>query len=134
MRLLRYYYYRVYNYYKKADPDPFFKTFAVVFVGAFFNFLALASITSIFLKIKFVFFTVEKGVGRLWPLLFILPLFGILFHYFKKQDYHNKIDDEFKNETPKQKFRSGFFVILYFVGTITLFVLSLWIREKIDGY
>ncbi len=133
MRLFRYYYYRIYSYYS-TEPAPFFKVFAVIFVGAFFNFLALASLVSVLLEIRFTFFTVEKGIGRLWPLIFILPLFGVLLHFFKKQGYHDRILGEFKDETPKQKFKSGVFVILYFVGSIALFVLSLWIREKVNGY
>lgn len=77
MRIFRYYYFRIYTYYSKGDPDPFLKTFVVIFAGAFFNFLTLASAMSIILKVKFTFFTVEKGIGRLWPLLLLLPLFGL---------------------------------------------------------
>lgn len=134
LRFLRYYYYRVFSYYSKGDSVPFLSTFLVIFVVAFFNFLALASIVSIILKINFTFFTVEKGIGRLCSLLFILPLFGIFLHHFKKHAYHDRIIEEFKDETPKQKSKSGLFVILYFVGSLILFIASLWLRDKISGY
>lgn len=134
MRALRYYYYRIYTYYSKGDPNPSLKTFIVIFVGAFFNFLTLASAMSIILKIRFTFFAVEKGAGRLWPLLFLLPLYGLFTYYFRKLEYHGKIIREFSDETRIQKYRSGLFVILYFVTTIILFVVSLWIRQKANGY
>lgn len=55
-------------------------------------------------------------------------------YYFKKLRYHDKIIQEFRVETSKQKFKSSFFVILYFVITIILFVFSLWIRQEANGY
>jgi hypothetical protein len=133
MRLLKYYYYHVYTYYSK-EPAPLLKVFAVSFVGVFFNFLTIASFLSIILKTRFTFFVVGQGIGRLWPLLFLLPSYGIFLYYFKNIGYHERIMKAFSNEQSNQKPRGGVLVILYFVSSIALFPLSLYIRIKVEGY
>lgn len=133
MKFLRYFYFRLYHYYSK-EPAPFFKMFSAIFAGLFLNFLTLSSLVSVLLKTKFTFFTVEKGIGRLWPLLIILPLFWILSYHFKKQGYHSTIIEEFENETSKEKLKSSLLVVFYFVSSMILFPVSLWIRQKLNGY
>jgi hypothetical protein len=134
MRLLKYYYFRLYSYYSKGDSVPFLSTFLVVFIFAFFNFLSLLALVAIISKEKFTLPVVEKGTGRLWPLLIVLPLFGLLIYLFKKKGYHDIILEEFRNETSRQKFLSKLFVILYFISSIALFVIALFLRERIAGY
>jgi hypothetical protein len=132
MRLLKYYYYHVYTFYSK-EPEPLLKVFAVSFIGVFFNFLTIASFLSIVLKTKFTFF-VGQGIGSLWPLLFLIPSYGIFSYYFKNIGNHERIMDAFRNKQPNQKPRGGGFVILYFVSSIALFPLSLYILSKVEGF
>ena len=135
MRVLRYYYYRIYSYYSKGDPDPYFATFLVIFLFGFFNFLAIIDILfSVIAGNEIIYFTVKSGIGRLWPALIILPLFSLFYYYFKKRGYHEKILEEFKNETRRQRLMSRLFVILYFMGSIALMGLGLWARQVIRGY
>ena len=103
MKFLRYFYFRLYHVYLK-EPIPFLKVFSVIFVCLLLNFLTLSSLVSVLLKTRFTFFPVEKGIGRLWPLL---PLFWVLSYHFKKQGYHSTIVEEFKNETSKEKLKNS---------------------------
>jgi hypothetical protein len=133
LKLVRYFYFRLYKYYSEG-PAPYFKVFAAVFVGIFFNFLTLSSLISILLKTRFTFFVVEKGIGRLWPLFFILPLYGIFAYYIKNKGRHSEIMKEFKYESAEQKRRSSLAVIAYFISSFALFFLSLWLRQMFMNF
>jgi len=128
MKVVRYFYYQLYSYYSQ-DPAPFFKVFSAAFVGLFLNFLTLSSVVSIFLKTQFIFFVTNKGIGRLWPLLFIIPLFLIVRFYMKPRDCHTRIMKEFKDQSTRQNRNGRIAVISYFVGSFALFFLSLWLRQ-----
>lgn len=134
MRLFRYYYYSVFNYFFNGSSIPFFQTFAVIIVFAFFNVLTLLNlIFSIGFGIKI---TLPVGSGIKWflPVLIILPLFALFYYYFKKLKSHETIMKQFQNESSRQKYLSRLFVIIYFISSIALFVFVLWLRQQIRHY
>ena len=133
MRVVRYFYYQLYSYYSQ-DPAPLFKVFSAAFVGLFLNFLTLTSLVSILLKTHFIFFVTEKGIGRLWPLLFIIPLFLIVRFYMKRRGCHTRIMKEFKDQSTQQNRNGRIAVITNFVGSFALFFLSLWLRESMMNF
>lgn len=126
--IVRYFYYQLYSYYSQ-EPAPFFKVFSAAFVSLFLNFLTLSSIISILLKTQFIFFVTDEGIGRLWPLLFIIPFFLIVKFYMKRLGCHTRIMKEFKNQSTRQNRNGRIAVITYFVGSFALFFLSLWLRQ-----
>ncbi|PYF74198.1 hypothetical protein B0O44_104369 [Pedobacter nutrimenti] len=125
MKLIRYYYYRMYKYFSTGDVVPFFSTFTVISVFFYFNIITLIDIFLFIIGgVKVKLLVVESGVGRLWPALIFLPLYGLFYYYMKRLGHHDKIIDEFKDETKKQKLLSTLFVVTYFVGSIVLFVIT----------
>ncbi len=132
--LLRYYYYRLYSYFSNGDAIPFFSTFLVIMVFACFNLVTLIDIVfSLIFRYKVVL-PVFGGYGQLWYLLIIIPAYMLYHYYLKDLENHGKIIEEFKTETKRQRLISSIWVTMYFVGSIGLFILTLWLREKIRGY
>lgn len=135
MRAFRYLYFRLYSYYKKGDSIPLFSTFAVIFVFGCFNLMTLGQIFfSLIMGLKLNLPTFGLGVGRLWLLLIIVPFYGLFYYYIESLGYHAKIVDEFRNETREQKRYSILLVFIYFIFSIALFALTLWLRQKIRHY
>ena len=134
MRILKYYYFRVYSYYSNGDSVPLLSTFLVIFLFAFFNLLSFLAVISSIMKFKFTLPVFEKGPGRLLPLLIVLPFFGLFYYLVKVRDLHNTIIGEFKEETSRGKFLSKLSVLIYFVSSIVLIVMSLFLRERLAGY
>jgi hypothetical protein len=133
MRIFRYFYFRLYNYYKNS-PSPFFSTSMAIIVFTIFNLFTLAGLLlSVIGNLKIVIPTGD-GVTRLVPLIFIVPIYGIFYFFIKRKGYHDIIMEEFRNETANKKFLSSLFVIIYFIISVSLFVLTLWLRRKFRGY
>jgi len=133
MKIVRYYYYRVYKYFEKGDAVPFFSTFLVIILFLYFNLITLINFMGILMGFDFTL-PVVGGMGKFWPLIFIIPLFALFYVCLKKQGIHDRILEEFQEETKKKRISSGLMTILYFIASIGLSVASLWIREKIRGY
>ena len=133
MKILKCYYFRLYSYYSKGAV-PFLSTFLVIAFMAFFNLLTLLSLFSTLFNVKLTFSISENWIARLWPLYFLMPIFAVFYYCFMTRGYHDKVLTEFKDETPNQKFKGNLLVIAYFIGSMTSFVLSLWIRDKIRGF
>src|SRR6476661_2724839 len=133
MKALKYYYYRMFKYYKNGDSIPYFSTFSTISVFAFFNLLTIFSLLETIIGQKFSLPEIN-GFKRLWLILIIIPLYIIYQQYFVKKGHHNQILKEFANETKKQKRLSIFYTIMYFVFTIVVFFFSLWIRQRIAGF
>lgn len=133
MRAIRYFYYRVFNYYKSGDSIPFFSTYLLIFASLFFHFLTILSlIETIFNVLPALIDT--SGFKRLWSVLVIIPLYVLYNQYFVKAGYHDQILKEFKDETKYQKRLSSFYTIAYFIFTFVFFFLSLWLRAEVRGY
>jgi hypothetical protein len=133
MRVIKYFYYRVFNYYKSGDSTPFFSTFLSIFSSIFFHFLTiLALIETAFNALPISIDT--EGFKSLWFALVIVPIYVLYNQYFVKAGYHDQILNEFKNETKKQKRLSSFYTIAYFILTFVLFFFSLWLRAEVRGY
>jgi len=133
MRAIRYFYYRVFNYYQSGDEMPFFSTYLLIFISLFFHFLTILSL------IETVFNVLPTsidtgGFKRLWSALVIIPFYVLYNQYFVKAGYHEKILKEFKNETKYQKRVSSFYTVAYFIFTVIFFFLSLWLRAEVRGY
>lgn len=130
----KYYYFRIFNYFSDSSSIPLFRTFAVMFVFAYFNLLALSTlIFSVVLNIK-ITLPVGSEVRWFWPLIFIVPLFVLFYSRLKRSGLHNLIFEEYSEETKRQKVNGGWNIILYFISSILLFVLTLWLRQVVRGY
>lgn len=134
MKFFKYYYFRLFSYFSTGTEIPFFRTFAVIFLFAFFNFLTIMNAVSILGKGKKTPLTVSTEINWFLPLLIILPLFSIFFYYLKNLGGHKIIIEEFQKETSKQRFLGGLLIILYLIGSIALFILTLWLRQKYRNY
>lgn len=69
-----------------------------------------------------------------WPLVFIVPLFVLFYFRLVRLGLHDLIFAEYAKETKKQKINRGGGIILYFIGSILLFILVLLLRQKLMGY
>gem|GEM_PF-1193176 len=134
MNFFKYYYYRMFSYFSDGSSIPLFRTFAIMIVFAYFNLLALFTLVfSVGLGVRLTL-PIGEGVRWFWPFVFIVPLF-VLFHYrLKRSGLHALIFEEYSKETRRQKVNGGWIVILYFTGSILLFILTLWLRQAIRGY
>ncbi|ALL06959.1 hypothetical protein AQ505_16570 [Pedobacter sp. PACM 27299] len=134
IRFLKYYYFRIFSYFSDGSSIPLFRTFAIMFVFVYFNLLALITlIFSVGLNIR-LNHPVGNGVRWFLPLVFIVPLFALFYHRLKRSGLHDLIFEEYSKETKKQKISRGWIIILYFIGSILLFISVLWLRQKIRGY
>lgn len=134
IRFFKYYYFRLFSYFSDGSSIPLFRTFAIMFVFAYLNLLALTRlIFSVGLNIR-LNHPVGNGVRWFWPLVFIVSLFALLNHRLKRSGLHDLIFEEYSKETKKQKINRGWIIILYFIGSILLFISVLWLRQKIRGY
>ncbi len=130
MRLIRYYYYRLYLYYAAQGSGPMVSTFLAIFTFAFINGLTLLCIyTGIFPEQAFQIPVAKSGWKRLLPALYILPALGFFMYHFQR-GYHEKIMKEFEGETKHAKKISRFWVVSYLVGSIIVFFLSLELLRK----
>jgi len=127
MRIVRYYYYRLYQYFQDGSEIPFFKTYGVLFVFFFINTLTiLKGILLLTHQHKFTLFAIQ-GLAKLC-LILVIPLF-ILFRYLMIHlDTQELIINEFKGETKKRRNLSAFFTILYFFVSMALFFSILRMR------
>jgi hypothetical protein len=73
----------------------------------------------------------KAGWKRLIPGIVMLPFLGFWFYFFKIKGHSEKILMEFQNETKRAKFISSALVIIYGVGTILFFILSLFLRKHV---
>lgn len=133
MFFLQYYYFRLYKYFSNGDAIPFFSTFLVIAVFGYFNLITLFDFLSIIMD-KRVELLVISGIGKFWPVMFLAPLFGLFHYYLKTLGNHSMIMDRFDKETSKQRIVSVLSVIIYFVVSIGLFVLILWLRQEVRRY
>jgi hypothetical protein len=130
MKVLRYYYYRLYKYFSNGGNIPFFSTYILIIAFLFINFLS-------FVDLIYPFFGLGKlnfPANRFWSLLVIIPGFIIFNHVLKTMSYHDQIIAEFEIETKRSKNTSIVLVIVYFVFSMGFFAFSLWFREKLWGY
>jgi len=75
MKIIRYYYYRLYKYFQAGTEIPFFKTYSVLFIFLFINILKFLKVILLLThQHKFTLFAAE-GFEKLWWLILILPLF-----------------------------------------------------------
>lgn len=134
IQLLKYYYFRMFSYFSNGSSIPIFRAFAVMFVFAYFNLLALSTlILSVGLNVK-LDLPVGSGVRWFWPLIIIIPLFALFYYRLKRFGLHDLIFEKYSKETKREKVNGGWIIILYFVGSILLFVFALWLRQIIRGY
>lgn len=131
--MLKYYYCRVYKYFEKGDAVPFFSTFLVIVLFLYFNLITILEFLGILIGFNFKLPVVD-GVGKFWPVIFILPFFALFYFFLKRRGFHEKIIQEFSEESRNKRNLSALITILYFISSIGLFVVSLWFREKIRGY
>lgn len=130
MKPFKYYYFRVFSYFLTGTEIPFFRTFVVIFLFAFFNFLTIMNVVFTLGRGKKITLPVGTGINWFLPLLIILPLFAIFFYYLKNLGGHKIIMEEFQKETSKQRFLGGLLIILFLIGSMGLFILTLWLRQK----
>lgn len=129
IQLLKYYYFRMFSYFSNGSSIPIFRAFAVMFVFAYFNLLALSTlILSVGLNVK-LDLPVGSGVRWFWPLIIIIPLFALFYYRLKRFGLHDLIFEKYSKETKREKVNGGWIIILYFVGSILLFVFALWLRQ-----
>ncbi|MDB5030097.1 MAG: hypothetical protein JWP71_818 [Mucilaginibacter sp.] len=70
----------------------------------------------------------------LWPILIIVPICGFSYYHLITLDRQQEIMNEFTDEPKQHRFIHGALIILYFVASILLFVLALWLRQIIKNY
>lgn len=134
MWFFTYYYFRIFCYFSDSSSIPLFRTFAVMFTFAYFNLLALVTLLfSVGLNVRLTF-PVGRGIGWFWPFIFIVPLFVLFRSRLKKSGLHDSIFEKYSNETRRQKVKGGWIVVLYFIGSTLLIILTLWLRQAIRGY
>ena len=134
VKFFKYFYFRMFSYFSDSSSIPLFRTFAIMFVFAYFNLLAIY--TLIFSVVLNTNFTppLGSGIRWFWPIILILPLFILFYYRLERRGLHDLIFVEYLNETKKQKAKGGRCVIFYFIGSILFFVLTLWLREVVRGY
>ena len=133
MYYIRYFYYRIFKYYSKGGWSAYFSSFALSSLFMLFNIATLFDLfTSFALNMKIS--PNPDEYSKLWYLLYFVPAYFLYDKFVIKSGCHDKILDEFKDETPRQKTNSTIFTILYFVFSIAFFVGSLWLRQKYKGY
>jgi glucose-6-phosphate-specific signal transduction histidine kinase len=135
MTIFGYYYYRLYSYYSNGGGIPFFSTFCLIFIFFYCNVITVVTIVEITFN-QVIKLPAFKGgsLGFFWPMLLIIPSYLFFYHFLRKKGYHELIIDKFKNENRRQRRTSIIFLILYFLVSITLFILTLWLRQVISGY
>ena len=131
--MLRYYYFRVFTYFSEGSSIPLFRTFIVMFVFMYFNFLGILNIISLWTDKKLLLRNGKEMVW-FWPLLIVLPLFILFYYYLKKPGYHSGIIEQFRNEPSRKRFLNGFFIVGYYILSIALFIFTLWLRQEIKHY
>jgi hypothetical protein len=123
----------MFSYFSDASSIPIFRAFAVMIVFAYFNLLALSILFfSVGLDIR-LNLPVESGVKWFWPLIIIIPLFALFYYRLKRLGLHDLISENYSKETKQEKVNGGCIIIFYFVGSIMLFVLTLWLRQITRG-
>lgn len=133
MYYTRYFYYRIYKYYENGDWTPKFSTFALISLFLFFYITIILDLfTSFLLNVNIS--PNPDNYSKVWYLLFFIPLYLLYDKLIIKSGCHNKILEEFKNETRRQKTTSIIFTVLYFVLSIAFFIGALWLRQKYKGY
>lgn len=134
MYLIKYFYFRMFKYFLKIDEDiPYFSTFISIASTLYLHILSIFAFVSSFTLIGKILPNPDE-YNKLWYLLFYMPLYFLYDRFVIKTGCHDKILDEFKNETPKQKKISIMFTILYFIFSIAFFIGALWLRQKYKGY
>jgi hypothetical protein len=134
MKFLKYIYFRMFSYFSDSSSIPLFRTFAIMFVFAYFNLLAISTlIFSVMLNTK-VTLPLGSGIRWFWPITLIIPLFVLFYYRLERRGFHDLIFDEYSNETKKQKVKGGWGVIFYFIGSILFFVFTLWLRQIVRAY
>ncbi len=135
-RALRYFYFRLYNYYASGSGDPFVSFCASAGVLIIFNFFTLIVLIEMFFNFKLFYIPTQKkgSLGYFWPLLFLVPFYFFLDFLIRKKGLHDSIMEEFKAENRKEKWVSSILVILYFVLTMGFLFLALWLRQMVRGH
>lgn len=124
----------MFSYFSEGSSIAIFRAFAVMFVFAYFNLLALSTlIFSVGLDVK-LYFLIGSGLRFFWPLIIFIPLFALFYYRLKRLGLHDLIVEKYSNETKREKVAGGWMLIIYFAGSILLFVLALWLRQMIRGY
>ncbi|WP_316833042.1 hypothetical protein [Pedobacter aquatilis] len=122
MKIFKYYYYRLFTYFEDGTAIPFFKTYCVMLCFVFINILTLLKLILAQLnQEKFMLFT-GQGLDKLWWLLLILPGYLLFKYELIRSGSHDRIIEEFKNETKKNKYISAFFTVLYFLISLSFFL------------
>jgi len=132
MKSFQYYYYRLFKYFADGSDIPIFKAFAVIFIFALFNVLTVCAVISLFFVDEKII--MPQSENRFWLLILVIPCYGIYYYYLRILDKHEYILNKFSNETIEKRNLNGFRIIGYLIASIVLFVLSLWLRQKIRGY
>lgn len=136
MKAVRYFYYRLYEYYSSGRTPPFVSVF-IAFLGVLiFNCYTLSNLTAIIFDFKLINIKTFKGgsLGYLWPLLLIVLLYFFFDLFFRKKGYHERIMEEFKSESKKARRISKVLSIFFIVLSIGCFFLTLWLRDITRGY
>ncbi|RQO30368.1 hypothetical protein DBR32_12420 [Taibaiella sp. KBW10] len=109
MKLIDYLFYRVYNFYKKKnDVNPILMGVLALTVLLGASLLCINGIISIVVKSDFYF--------TKFFLLFFFFLFLFLFgKRYSKNDYAQKLETRYKEETLSAKRLSGWLFILYLI-------------------
>jgi len=136
MQFFKYYYYRLYSYYSNGGSIPFFSTFCLIFIFGLINLITIINLLTLIFGFQFGFFpTIKSGtISYFWSLLLLIPCYWIFNLHLKKRGMHELIMNEFKQETLSRRRVNGWLLIFYFVASGVLFVLILWLRQKIRGY
>jgi hypothetical protein len=132
--IIAYYYYRLYRYFSNGGMIPLFSTFSVMFFFAYFNIVTFITFISLFNSIEKIKMPVFEGANILYPFLIILILGGLFYRFMTREGHHDIILSKFSTETSKQKIVSSLLVCTYFIISISLFILALWLRQNLKGY
>ncbi len=130
--LFKYYYFRVYSYFENGSVIPRIQTFSVIIVFAFINLGAVYDLVAFkCFKTRITYPTFEQAnLGFFTPLFIIIPLWAGMWFYFIKMGNHDKIIALFKSETLYQKKLSSALTLCYFILSLSIFFIELWLRQK----
>lgn len=123
----KYIFYREYLWYKKKFGEGEFPHYSAIFgmslslISIILSLLILPSI--IFKSVKIPYSVTNKS----FVLLFSLGILIIHYFIFLKNKKYLLIENEFRKESRKEKYKKGWLVISYSVGSILLFISILFI-------
>lgn len=136
MKAIRYFYYRLYEYYSTGRTPAFISVFCAIFGVLIFNFYTMSNLSIVIFNFKLIDIQTFKGgeIGYLWPLLLLIPLYYVFDFFVRKQGLHERILEEYKNESKKARRISKAISVLYIIFSIGCFFLTLWLRDITRGF